>query len=83
MTNDDLEQSIDSTINCNVTRRDFIKVSAGTVACISLSPVLFGCGSSTPVAGYPIDSTVVKTTERMITFPYLQPIPPLSTGMPA
>jgi hypothetical protein len=30
----------------NVTRRDFIKVSAGAVACVSLSPLLFGCGSS-------------------------------------
>lgn len=59
-----------------ITRRDFIKASAGTVACISLSPMFFGCGSSSgsyQVAGYPIDSTVVKTNERMISFPYTVP----------
>lgn len=80
MHNDDLKESIDSTFNSTVTRRDFIKFSAGTVACVSLSPMLFGCGSShrSAVAGYPIDSTVVKTTERMISFPYTAP-----AGLPA
>lgn len=74
MSNDDLKESIDSTFNSNVTRRDFMKYTAGTVACISLSSLTYGCGSSsTKVAGYPIDSTVVKTTERMISFPYTAP----------
>jgi len=57
-----------------VTRRDFMKYSAGTVACLSLGSLPYGCGSSNDapqVAGYPIDSTVVKTTERMIAFPYI------------
>ena len=82
MTNDDLTESIDSTFNSDVTRRDFIKVSAGTVACISLSPMLFGCGSSsgTQVARYPIDSTVVKTTERMVAFPYTPASNPVTFG---
>jgi metallophosphoesterase (TIGR03768 family) len=57
-----------------VTRRDFMKYSAGTVACLSLGSLPYGCGSSNDapqVPGYPIDSTVVKTTERMIAFPYI------------
>ena len=57
-----------------VTRRDFMKYSAGTVACLSLGSLTYGCGSSNDapqVAGYPIDSRVVKTTERMIAFPYI------------
>jgi len=69
MSNDDPTKSIDSTFNSNVTRRDFIKVSAGTVACISLSPMLFGCGSSndaTQVAGYPIDSNVSTTLQKTV-----------------
>lgn len=52
-----------------VTRREFIKVSAGTVACISLSPMFFGCGSTgrgTPVAGYPIDSEVSTTLLKTV-----------------
>lgn len=62
-------ESIDSTFNSTVTRRDFIKVTAGTVACISLSPMLFGCGSNSsapPVAGYPIDSTVSTTLQKTV-----------------
>lgn len=69
MSNDDPTKSIDSTFNSGVTRRDFIKVSAGTVACLSLSPMLFGCGSSngaTQVAGYPIDSTVSTTLQKTV-----------------
>ena len=57
-----------------VTRRDFMKYSAGTVACLSLGSLTYGCGSSNDapqVAGYPIDARVVKTTERMIAFPYI------------
>lgn len=82
MSDNDSAESIDSTFNASVTRRDFMKVSAGTVACISLSPMLFGCGSnsSTSIAGYPIDATVVKTTERMISFPYIPASNPVSPG---
>jgi len=47
------------------------------MVCISLGLLMLGgCGSDggkTEVTGYPIDSTVAKTTERMITFPYVQP----------
>lgn len=68
-----------------VTRREFIKYTAGTAACISLGSFSFGCGSTSSfpqVSGYPIDSTVVKTTQRMISFPYTAPTPGLSPGMP-
>ncbi|MFO7568192.1 MAG: twin-arginine translocation signal domain-containing protein, partial [Smithellaceae bacterium] len=59
-----------------LTRRNFIKYSAGSVAVLSLGSLAQGCGSGSDspvpqVAGYPIDSTVVKTTERMISFPYI------------
>jgi metallophosphoesterase (TIGR03768 family) len=66
-----------------VTRRDFMKYSAGTVACLSLGSLTYGCGSSNDapqVAGYPIDATVVKTTERMITFPYTPASKPPEAG---
>ncbi|MDQ5986846.1 MAG: hypothetical protein CSYNP_02579 [Syntrophus sp. SKADARSKE-3] len=59
-----------------VTRRDFIKYSVGTAAFISLGTFGYGCsgngggGGGTQILQYPIDSTVVKTTERMISFPY-------------
>lgn len=51
------------------------------VVCVSLGLLMLGgCGSgTTQVAGYAIDSTVVKTTERMITFPY---VPPSAPGYP-
>lgn len=67
-----------------VTRRYFIKVFTGTAVCVSLNPLMFGCNSdATKVSGYPIDSTVVKTTERMITFPYIKPSkPPVPGTMP-
>jgi metallophosphoesterase (TIGR03768 family) len=57
-----------------LTRRDFMKYTAGTVACIYLGALTTGCGanSGSHAAGYPIDSTVVKTTDRMISFPYTQ-----------
>ena len=94
MSSDDKKPSIDSTLNSNVTRRDFIKYSAGTAACISLASFTYGCGSSssTQVAGYPISSTVVKTTDRMLSFPFTQtytppvdhttPVPPSPNGGP-
>lgn len=62
-----------------ITRRDFVKYSVGTVACIYLGALNAGCGGNSggQVAGYPISSTVVKTTDRMLSFPYTQTyIPP-------
>jgi metallophosphoesterase (TIGR03768 family) len=76
LTDDDLKMvraHDDVTLVRGVTRRDFMKFTGGTIACVSLGSLITGCGSSTSqvaVAGYPIDSMVVKTTERMISFPY-------------
>lgn len=72
------EQGIDAAISSSVTRRDFIKVSAGTVACISLGSLAFGCGtnSSTQVAvypSYPIDATVTTTLTRTIKYDTISP----------
>ncbi|MBS1187739.1 MAG: metallophosphoesterase [Burkholderiaceae bacterium] len=71
MSSDDQKQGHNPAKGNEISRRDFIKYSAGTIAGISLSSLTFGCGGSTQYAAtYPIDSTVVKTSERMITFSY-------------
>jgi metallophosphoesterase (TIGR03768 family) len=65
MNNQDNEQ----TKSGEVTRRVFIKYAAGTVVCISLSPMLFGCDGSNSkarVESYPIDSRVVTTAEETV-----------------
>jgi len=53
-----------------VSRRVFIKTTAGTVASISLSSWMLGCSDNdngeTQIPGYPIDSTVYTTLERTI-----------------
>ncbi len=77
MSSEDKNQNNEQKKTGEVSRRDFIKYTAGTAACISLGSLSFGCGSnssSPQVSGYPIDSTVVKTTQRMISFPYTAPL---------
>jgi metallophosphoesterase (TIGR03768 family) len=66
-----------------LTRRDFVKYSAGTVACIYLGALNSGCGSSSGshAAGQPIDSTVVTTTSRMLSFHNTMPTSPPSPGV--
>jgi hypothetical protein len=56
-----------------ITRREFIEYTGSAIICGSFSSLVSGCGggSGARVPGYPIDSTVVKTTERMIAFPYI------------
>lgn len=79
METDDQKQDIEATMNSNVTRREFMKYTAGTVACISLGSLTYGCSSNSATPGilaYPIDSTVKTTAERMITFPYTPASPP-------
>ncbi|NVN90301.1 MAG: TIGR03768 family metallophosphoesterase [Desulfuromonadales bacterium] len=86
MSSDNPKQSGNPEEGKRVSRRDFLKYSTGTVACLSLGSLNYGCGSSnnnftTPqVSGYPIDSTVVKTTERMIAFPYTPASNPVTAG---
>lgn len=78
MNNDHSVQNCATEKREGVRRRCAVILSAGAVVCISLGFLIIGgCsnGSDTP-AGYPIDSTVVKTTERMITFPYVEPSSP-------
>ena len=64
---DDPTEKIDPTFSNNISRRRFIEVSAGAIACVSLSPLMFGCGNSTQSqAGYPISSEVYTTRQRSI-----------------
>ena len=66
MIKDDPKHGGNSEQGSGVSRRDFIKVTAGTVACISLSSWMLGCGGNgvSQVPGYPIDSNVYTTLER-------------------
>jgi metallophosphoesterase (TIGR03768 family) len=55
-----------------LTRRNFIRYSAGTAACIYLGVLDTGCtggfyGAQSP--GYPIDSHVFTTADRVLSFP--------------
>jgi metallophosphoesterase (TIGR03768 family) len=67
-----------------VTRRDFMKYSIGTVAYFSLGTLIIDCGGGggggTPIASYPIDSNVVTTVKRVLSFP--MPGQPVQ-GLPA
>ncbi|MBE0604285.1 MAG: TIGR03768 family metallophosphoesterase, partial [Deltaproteobacteria bacterium] len=52
-----------------LTRRNFLKYSTGTLACISFGPLIYGCGGgegSNRVAGYPIDSNVYTTLQKTV-----------------
>ena len=62
----------DLKIVLGVSRRDFIKGAGGAIAGLSLAPLIGGFGSicfAGSIVGYPIDSTVAKSTERMLSFP--------------
>jgi metallophosphoesterase (TIGR03768 family) len=87
MAKDDHSKLIDVTFSQSLSRRNFIKISTGAVAYVTLNPCLIGCGSNgetvIAVAGYPIDSVVLKTTDRMITFPYTRPALPPTGHMPS
>ena len=66
-------------------RRHFIQYAAISLSAPAWGAVLGGC-SSTPdaPARYPIDTTVVKTTERMVSFAYTPPRQTAHAGvMPA
>jgi metallophosphoesterase (TIGR03768 family) len=66
----DYPQGGNSEQGSGLSRRDFIKATAGGVACISFSTWMLGCGGhgngSAQVSGYPIDSNVYTTLERTI-----------------
>ena len=98
MTNDDTKSgnkilpSDDLQMVRSITRRNFIIKSAGTIACLSLGSLTLGFTSNgTQPIGYPIDSTVFTTRQRMLSFPLtmsavppnLMPTPPESpNGQP-
>ncbi len=57
----------DPTKFSEVSRRDFMKYSAGTVACMYLTTLNIGCSSdTTQVVQWPISKTVYTTTEQQI-----------------
>lgn len=80
MSNEEQNQNSLQKKNDEVSRRDFIKYTVGTAACISLGGFNFGCGSNstTEVAGYPINSTVYTTVNKTIEFKktFAQPMDP-------
>lgn len=62
-----------------ISRRMFLKYTGGAIACVSLGPLVAGCGSSqAPIQQYPIDPNVKTTLQRMIKFP----IPSLGDAPP-
>ncbi len=74
----------DSKIVGEVSRRDFIKYTAGTAACISLGSFSYGCGSnsSTPqVAGYPIAADIKTTAESTVRFNNITPAKIVATDL--
>ncbi len=57
-----------------ISRRTFLKFSAGTLGAFSLSSLTAGCGggdggSAATIVSYPIDPNVKTTLERMLSFP--------------
>jgi len=67
MATDDPTEKLEPTFSNNLTRRRFIEVSVGAVACVSLSSLMSGCGGSThSEGGYPISSEVYTTRQRAI-----------------
>ena len=70
MIKNDPKPGVNSEQGIGVSRRDFIKAAAGTVAGISLSSWIIGCGDHgsglSQDATYPIDAHVYTTLERTI-----------------
>jgi metallophosphoesterase (TIGR03768 family) len=61
-----------------ISRRTFLKYSAGTLGTISLGSLTAGCGggsdsNSAAIATYPIDPNVKTTLDRMLAFPKTLP----------
>ena len=60
-----------------ISRRTFLKYSAGTLGAMSLGSLTAGCGggdsNSAAIASYPIDPHVKTTLDRMLSFPKTLP----------
>jgi metallophosphoesterase (TIGR03768 family) len=52
-----------------ITRRNILKGAAGAIVSVYLGVFNTGCGDGTQYAWYPIDSSVLKTTDQMLSFP--------------
>ena len=52
-----------------MSRRDFLAYSAGTVGLASIGSLVAGCGGESSGASYPISRTVATTDARMLSFP--------------
>jgi metallophosphoesterase (TIGR03768 family) len=69
-TNNEILTSDKAKIVRGISRRDFVKLSAGTIACICFAAVDTSCGGNGGVpAEYPIDSTVATTAQQVLSFP--------------
>lgn len=68
MANNEQKSGSDSKIGSRVTRREFIKYSAGTVAYISLGSLTYGCvcNSGPQVASYQIPVNVATTLQKTV-----------------
>lgn len=71
------KNSVDANVGVTenaITRREFMKYSAGSLMAMSLSSFAFGAVSTTPkVKKYPIRARVTTTLEEMISFPKTLP----------
>ncbi|MBF0495129.1 MAG: TIGR03768 family metallophosphoesterase [Deltaproteobacteria bacterium] len=75
MAKDDPQNSSDSKKCGGITRRNFMKYSAMTVAYVSLGPLTFGCGDNGgQLEGYPIDPNVVTTVQKTVAFTTPNPV---------
>ena len=54
-----------------ISRRKFLTYTGGAIVCVSLGPLIAGCGgnSQATIQQYPIDATAATTLQRMISFP--------------
>jgi metallophosphoesterase (TIGR03768 family) len=70
--------SNDLTMVRGISRRMFVKYSAGTLACIYFGAFETACGGNGGGGSYPIDSNVLTTAQRAIVFP--TPVQPSGPG---
>ncbi|MGD0585615.1 MAG: TIGR03768 family metallophosphoesterase [Oryzomonas sp.] len=54
-----------------ISRRKFLTYTGGAIVCVSLGPLIAGCGGNnqSTIQQYPIDPTAATTLQRMISFP--------------
>lgn len=76
-----LHQGKDLQLLHQPTRREFLKYSAGAAGLLSLSSFNSGCGGgNVQFTQYPISSTVVKTSARVLSFPLFAKVVAANSG---